>query len=256
MALIGLASGCMARRAVDSGWPHASPLIDRAWRFFKGDAPGAEQAGFEDASWRQVDVPHDWSIEGPYDQKNPSGGAGAFLPGGVGWYRKHFSIAELAGKRVFVTFDGVMANSDVWINGVHLGHRPYGYVTFEYELTGHVNAGENVLAVRADTSRQPASRWYAGSGIYRHVHLRVTEPVHFVQNGVFVTTPHLEPGAKRATVHVRSEVVNQSEAPQKVAVHVGLVDPEGKPAGKGDSDAQTVAPGATGVFEQDVDVAP
>ncbi len=256
MVLIGLAAGCMARRTADSGWPHASPLFDQDWRFLKGDSPGAEQAGFEDASWRQVDLPHDWSIEGPFDSKNPSGGAGAFLPGGVGWYRKHFSLENIAGKRVFVTFDGVMANSDVWINGIHLGHRPYGYVTFGYELTEQLKAGENVLAVRADTSQQPASRWYAGSGIYRHVHLQVTGAVHFVQDGVFVTTPHLEPGATRATVHVRSEVVNQSGVAQTVAAHVGLVDPEGKTAGAADSEGQTIAPGATAVFEQDVEVAP
>ena len=256
VVFIGLVAGCMARRDVPAAGLHVSPSFDSDWRFMKGEVTGGEAAALEDASWQRVDVPHDWSIAGPFDQKNPSGGAGAFLPDGVAWYRKHFSMADLAGKRVFITFDGVMANSDVWINGAHLGHRPYGYVTFGYELTEHLNAGENVLAVRADTSQQPASRWYAGSGIYRHVHLQVTGPVHFTRDGVFVTTPHLEAGAKHATVHVQSEVVNQSETPQKVAVHVGLMDPNGKPAGTADSDGQTIAPGATAVFEQDVAVSP
>ena len=156
--------------------------LDTNWKFSPGDAPGAEQSQFNDGAWRKLNLPHDWSIEGPFAETNKTGGAGAFLPSGVGWYRKQFTLPESdAGRRVFVEFDGVMANSDVWINGVHLGHRPYGYVSFGYELTGHLKfgAGEtNVLAVRADNSEQPASRWYAGAGIYRHVRLVVTDPVH------------------------------------------------------------------------------
>ncbi|MGN6370128.1 MAG: glycoside hydrolase family 2 TIM barrel-domain containing protein [Phycisphaerae bacterium] len=246
----------MARRAGHSEWPHVSPLFDRDWRFHKGDVAGGEAPGLADAAWQRVDVPHDWSIEGPFDPKNPSGGAGAFLPGGVGWYRKHFTISEVGQKHVFITFDGVMANSDVWVNGVHLGHRPYGYVTFGYELTPHLRNGENVVAVRADTSQQPASRWYAGSGIYRHVHLYTTDAVHFVRDGLFVTTPDLQPGAERATVHVQSEVVNQSDVPRQVSVHLRLVAPDGRPIEGGDSAPQVIGPGATGVFEQDVAVAP
>ena len=165
--------------------------FDSGWRFLKADAAGAEQNNFNDAAWQKLDVPHDWSITGPFAETNLTGGAGAFLPGGIGWYRKHFSLPkDDAGKCVFVEFDGVMQNSDVWINGFHLGHRPNGYVSFGYELTGHLNfGGDNVIAVRADTSAQPASRWYAGAGIYRHVRLVVTEPVHIAENGVFVSTP-------------------------------------------------------------------
>src|SRR3984957_4757522 len=125
--------------------------FDSGWRFLKGDPAAAEQPQFDDASWRTVNVPHDWSIEGPFDQKNPAGGAGAFLPSGVVWYRKQFVLPQSdSDRRVFVDFDGVMANSDVWINGFLLGHRPYGYVSFRYELTGHLKFGENpanVLAV-------------------------------------------------------------------------------------------------------------
>ena len=104
----------------------------------------------------------------------------------------------ILGRRVFVEFDGVMENSDVWINGFHLGHRPNGYVSFRYELTGHAEfwrRHDNVLAVRADTSAQPASRWYAGAGIYRHVRLVVTDPVHLAQDGVFVSTPKVSADA-------------------------------------------------------------
>ena len=128
---------------------HAAPapvraaiLLDADWRFLKADAAGAEKPDFDDAAWRVLNVPHDWSIEGPFDARNPTGDAGGFLPAGVGWYRKHFTLpGGYATRRVFVDFDGVMANSDVWINGVHLGKRPYGYVSFRYELTGHLHFG-------------------------------------------------------------------------------------------------------------------
>src|SRR6185436_11220915 len=170
--------------AVAPGSPkvRVTTSFDSDWRFLKSDAPGAEKPGFDDASWRKLDVPHDWSIEGPFDKSNPTSGAGGFLPAGIGWYRKHFILpADYSRRRVFIDFDGVMANSDVWINGFHLGKRPYGYVSFRYELTGHLNFGSNkanVLAVRANNSGQPASRWYTGAGIYRHVRLVVTNPVH------------------------------------------------------------------------------
>ena len=165
--------------------------FDADWRFLQGDAPGAEDSGFSDAKWQPVSLPHDWSIAGPFAETNPAGGAGAFLPSGVGWYHKKFSLPKNdSGKCVFVEFDGVMQNSDVWINGFHLGHRPNGYVSFSYELTGHLNfGGDNVLAVRCDTSAQPASRWYAGAGIYRHVRLVVTDPIHIIENGVFAFAP-------------------------------------------------------------------
>ena len=205
---------------------HAAPQparettpFDGDWRFLKADAAGAEAPGFDDASWRSLTVPHDWSIEGPFDSKNPTGGAGAFLPSGVGWYRKHFTLSSADARRcVFLEFDGVMANSDVWINGFHLGKRPYGYVSFRYELTGHLHFGagsSNVVAVRADTSAQPASRWYSGAGIYRHVRLVVTDRVHLDQWATFVSTPKV--GAGEATVRVETTVVNQSDAPRTVA---------------------------------------
>jgi beta-galactosidase len=253
------ASGCAAVSAEHVDEPRVATPFDAEWRFLKADCDGGEKIAFDDAAWRKLDVPHDWSIEGPFDQHNPSGGAGAFLPDGVGWYRKHFALHEAGiGKRVFVTFDGVMANSDVWINGFHLGHRPYGYVTFRYELTGHLNAGnaENVLAVRADDSQEPASRWYSGAGIYRHVHLLITDPVHFDQNGTFVTTPHLTPDAAQATVHVQNTVVNQSGTPREISVRVAIVNPTGGVAATSESPPQTVAAGATATIDQEVSVAP
>jgi beta-galactosidase len=248
--------------AVSAGYAAAPPArsttpFDGNWRFLKADAPGAEAPGFDDASWRPLSVPHDWSIEGPFDQKNPTGGAGAFLPSGVGWYRKHFTLAEAdARRRVFLEFDGVMAHSDVWINGFHLGNRPFGYVSFRYELTGHLrfgSGGANVVAVRADTSAQPASRWYSGAGIYRHVRLLATDAVHLDQWATFVSTPKIGPGG--ATVRVETAVVNQSEAARTVSVAVTLIDPEGKTVKSAETPAQAVAAGGSAAFAQELAVA-
>src|SRR5262249_34380579 len=132
-------------------------------------------------------------------------------------------------QRVFIEFDGVMANSDVWINGVHLGKRPYGYVSFDYELTGHLQFGRdktNFLAVRADNSQQPASRWYTGAGIYRHVRLIVTSPVHVETSGLFVSSTATNP--QTATVRVQVSVTNASEAAQQVSINTIFAPPNGK----------------------------
>jgi beta-galactosidase len=227
--------------------------IESDWRFSLGDSPGAEKVDFDDATWRRLEVPHDWSIEGPFDEKNPTGGAGAFLPGGVGWYRKHFDLSSAyARRRVFIEFDGVMANSDAWINGFHLGKRPYGYVSFRYELTGHLNFGKgsNVMAVRADNSGQPASRWYSGAGVYRHVRMIVTDPVHIDHWSTFVTTP-LVSGAK-ATVLVQSKVVNQSEAAREVALEITLLGPNGRVVQLVTTKPQTVAAMGSTDFQENI----
>jgi len=210
------------------GQSRVTTSFDKGWLFLKSDAQGAEQTDFADASWRKLDVPHDWSIEGPFNKDNPAGGAGGFLPAGIGWYRKHFTISKDQGnRRVFIDFDGVMANSDVWINGFHLGKRPYGYVSFQYELTGHLNlGGDNVIAVRADNSGQPASRWYTGAGIYRHVRLVTTNAVNISFGGTFVSTPAIT--SAEATVNVSAEVINQSEQARIVSMSVDLLDPNGK----------------------------
>ena len=183
--------------------------FDNDWRFLKGNADHAEKLEFNDLTWKKVNVPHDWSIEGPFDEKNPTGGGGGFLPSGVSWYRKHFSVAEKdKNRRVFIEFDGVMSINDVWINGIHLGQRPNGYISFEYDLTKYLNYGkDNVIAVRSDTSLQPSSRWFTGAGIYRHVRLVAKDAVNFPQFGVVVTTPKVD--EKLAVVKISSEVVNQ-----------------------------------------------
>ena len=227
--------------------------FDDGWLFSKGESSGAESSEFNDSAWRKLDVPHDWSIEGPFDKDNPTRGSGGFLPSGVGWYRKHFTLAaDSKGKRVFIDFDGVMANSDVWINGFHLGKRPYGYVSFRYELTGHLNFdGDNVIAVRADTSAQPASRWYSGAGIYRHTRLVTTELVHVDHWATFVTTP--EVAADKAKVLVRTTIVNQSNTSRVVGLEITLIDANGRThKGTLNGSAQAISPGKSADFQEEV----
>ena len=231
--------------------------FDREWRFLKGDAPGAEKNEFNDGDWRRIDVPHDWSIEGPFDEKNLTGQGGGFMPSGVGWYRKHFNVSnDLRDRLVFIEFDGVMANSDVWINGFHLGNRPYGYVSFSYELTPHINFGQdNVVAVRADTSKQPASRWYTGAGIYRHVRLIIKDAVHIAELGTFVSTPQVT--EKEAIVKVAAEVVNRSPVARTVALHVEVIAPNGKLVAsiEDKQPPQTLAPNQTATLQLTVSIA-
>jgi beta-galactosidase len=203
--------------------------FDHAWRFHLGDVAGAQQPAFDDAGWRTLDVPHDWSIEGEFSEQNPAGVAGGALPGGVGWYRKVFSIpAADRGKLVFVEFDGVYRNSEVWINGQSLGKRPYGYSSFRYELTPHLRDGSdrNVIAVRVDNSQQPNSRWYSGSGIYRHVRLVTTDPVHVDHWGTYVTTPAVTGESARVTI--RTSIRNSRHVEQPIVLRTVVYDSTGK----------------------------
>ncbi len=169
----------------DSGRSRVS--LDRNWRFILADPHQAETSDYDDSDWRELHVPHDWSIEGTYEEHHPAGRRGGFLPTGVGWYRKELPIEHLhPGKRYFIEFDGVYLNSDVWINGHHLGHRPNGYIGFSYDLTPHLVEGRNLLAVRVDHSQAPSGRWYTGSGIYRHVWLTTTSDIHVALHGTAV----------------------------------------------------------------------
>jgi len=200
--------------------------LDFDWRFIQEDVGGAEAINFNDSQWRQLDVPHDWSIEGSYDEANPSGIRGAFLPAGIGWYRKSLSIEEFeADDKFFVEFDGVYMNSDVWINGQHLGKRPYGYISFSYDLTPYLKKGKNVLAVRVDHSKAPSGRWYTGSGIYRHVWLTRTKNVYVPQWGTFVTTPVAN--ENEAEVNLDIKIKNESGVKCKALVRSIILDEQG-----------------------------
>jgi beta-galactosidase len=240
---------CMMPGFAQAAEPSDAVSFDAGWRFLRGDVADAQTAAAADEDWQLVDVPHDWSIAGPFDEHAPAGGAGGFLPTGVAWYRKHFNLpAADAGRRVFIEFDGVMEKSGVWINGMHLGHRPSGYASFRYELTPHLRFGAgventNVIAVRADTQAQPASRWYAGSGIYRHVRLITTGDVHLEHYGSFITTPTMD--ADSAAVHVAASIVNQSARDASSHIAVTIFAPDGKRLSTTNGSSATLPAGRT-----------
>ena len=200
--------------------------LDTDWRFLQSDAPDAQSPTFDDSAWKLVTLPHDWSIAGPVEENAPSRGAGGFFPTGIGWYRRTLTLPKLdPARRTFIAFDGIMANSDVYCNGELLGHRPYGYVSFNYDLTPHLHTGRNLIAVRVDNSQQPASRWYPGAGINRQVRLITTSAVHIAPWGTFVTTPKIS--AESATIHVRVTVTNDSDKPTSIAIAPELISPTG-----------------------------
>ena len=190
--------------------------FDADWLFILGDSAQMSQVDYNDSFWRRLDVPHDWAIEGDFYAGNPSGAGGGALPGGIGWYRKSFFLP--AGREnVFLEFDGVYMNSTVYVNGQEVGFRPYGYSSFEYDITPFVHEGQNVVAVRVDNSDQPNSRWYSGCGIYRHVWLTRTNPIHVKHWGVYIHDGKVE-------------VDYENPTNQKVTVKNTWLDADGKPA--------------------------
>ena len=193
--------------------------FDADWLFLLGDSAQMSQIDYNDGHWRSLSVPHDWAIEGDFYVGNPSGAGGGALPGGVGWYRKHFALSDFAEERLFLEFDGVYMNATVYVNGQKVGSRPYGYSSFEYDITPYVKAGENVVAVRVDNSDQPNSRWYSGCGIYRHVWLTQTHPIHVKHWGVYVHDGKVE-------------VDYENPTNQRVTVKNELLDATGKVVSK------------------------
>ncbi len=186
--------------------------FNKDWRFQLGDVTNGQAPELDDSKWRALNLPHDWSIEGKFDEKNPAGFGGGALPGGTGWYRKTFNVNESdKGKFVFIDFDGVYRNSEVWINGHFLGKRPYGYISFRYNLTPYLNIdGKNVIAVKVDNSQQPNSRWYSGSGIYRNVWLTTTDHVGVDHWGTYITTPEVSEQLARVIIKTRVREIRQS----------------------------------------------
>lgn len=218
--------------------------LDRSWEFSLADAnsdtPPAE------ARWIGVELPHDWAIHGPRAATNLSGGAGGFAPMGVGWYRRVIETpAAGCARRAVVQFDGVMAHSDVWINGHLLGSRPYGYVSFQYDLTPYLApqpGSKNILLVRADNRDQPSSRFYQGAGIYRHARLLLLPPVHTAAWSTFITTPEIKPDD--ALVRVDMVLRNDGASPAAAMVHVRLQEePSGRVVAEASTNAPSIAPG-------------
>ena len=175
------------------------------WTFHLGDDSAASRPDYDDTAWRILNLPHDWAIEGEFSRDNPSGTGGGALPGGIGWYRKTFTVDKAdEGKRLYIDFDGVYMNSEVFINGHSLGARPYGYVSFSYDLTPYIKwGGKNVVAVRVDNGEQPNSRWYSGCGIYRNVWLTKLNPVHIAQWGTFITAEDVSKNSARLNIRTK-----------------------------------------------------
>ena len=205
--------------------------FDAGWLFLLADSAQMSDADYQDSWWRRLAVPHDWAIEGDFYVSNPSGASGGALPGGVGWYRKHFSINQesITNNRFFLEFDGVYMNSTVYVNGQKAGFRPYGYSSFEYDITPYVHEGDNVVAVRVDNSDQPNSRWYSGCGIYRHVWLTKTHPIHVRHWGVYVHDGKVE-------------VDYENPTRQKVTVKNMLLDADGKVVARSTGQSSYLSP--------------
>jgi beta-galactosidase len=222
--------------------------FNEGWRFFKGEAAGAEAPSFNDAQWRSLRLPHDWAIEGPFDKKYGANTGG--LPiAGTGWYRKRFALpAASQGRRFAIEFDGAMANAHVWLNGRELGSRPYGYASFAFDLTPYLRwDGENVLAVRL-TPELHSSRWYPGAGIYRNVWLTVTSPIHVAHWGTYVTTPEVTDA--KATVAIQTEIQNDGTAAAAVEVLTSITDASGKNVSQATAPASAPAGGRQSVAQQ------
>ncbi len=227
LSLAGIAAMCLALCSCsEQENPRTRTLLTDNWAFALGDSVQCIAEDYDDSQWRHLNLPHDWAIEGDFDENNPSGTGGGALPGGIGWYRKTIDIsADDLAKHIFIEFDGVYMNSTVYINGQEVGHRPYGYISFRYELTKYLHEGQNTIAVRVDNSEQPNSRWYSGCGIYRNVYLTKTSDIYVDQWGTFVTTPLVNKA--KADVNIRTQIRNREMGNVSVIVGARLLNRHG-----------------------------
>lgn len=196
------------------------------WKFYLGNDSTAINENYNDASWSTITLPHDWSIEGNFSKDNPATTQGGALPGGIGWYRKTFTLADVdSEKKIAITFDGVYRNSEVWINGHYLGKRPNGYISFRYDLTPYLKFGraKNTIAVKVDNAQQPNSRWYSGSGIYRKVTLEITRGWALKPEDVFVYSRMMNSNTARLFANAKL-VTNNTD----LEIWAELYDPKGK----------------------------
>ena len=231
--------------------PRTHVSFNQGWKFALAAGDEAAQPGFDDSGWRELDLPHDWSIEGEFSQDNPATPGGGALPGGIGWYRKTFRMNAADRERLtYISFDGVYRNSEVWINGNYLGKWPYGYSSFRYELTPWLKYGEeeNVVAVKVDNSAQPNSRWYSGSGIYRNVWLTTTDKIAVDHWGTFVTTPEVSTGA--ALVRVSTEIRNSTGSKATLRLETTIYDADDRRVAETETDQVEVPSTGTTVAQE------
>lgn len=229
--------------------PRSQLLFDFDWRFYRGDVAGGEEVNFDDSQWRLLNLPHDWSIEdlpgtdSPLDSNAVGGIDIGYFVGGTGWYRKKFTIpSELNGKRFNINFEGVYMNADIWLNGEYLGNHPYGYTSFWYDISENLIFGEeNIIAVKVRNEGKN-SRWYSGSGIYRHVWLSVTEPLYIAPWGTYITTP--EVSNPLAQVDVKTKVINDSDKSMEVTLVTIIINQKGEETAKVETKIQIEAAGS------------
>lgn len=220
------------------------------WRFFLTEETiDAFDPAFDDTEWRILNLPHDWSIEADFNARYPARTGGGALPGGNGWYRKHFNVPISDKEKIFyVDFDGVYRNSTVWLNGHLLGNRPNGYISFRYDLTPYLKYGkeENIVVVHVDNSKQPNSRWYSGSGIYRNVWLVKTHPIHVDLWGTYATTPVVTD--EQATVSITTTIRNHTDA-AVIEIVNKIVDSYGKTVAKDIQETTVPADGTQAIIQ-------
>jgi len=238
--------------------------FDDNWYFIRDNVNGAEQANYDDSKWRKIDLPHDWSIEdlpnqvpdsivGPFSKNSIGKTATGYTVGETGWYRKKFVTQQSEQNKILtIYFDGVYMNADVWLNGHHLGNHPYGYTPFYYDITQYLKpiGKENVLAVRVQNDGKN-SRWYSGSGIYRHVNLTVRDPVHVTPWGTYITTP--EVSGDKASIQIKSGITNQRQTAANINATTTIISPDGKTIGSKQHDL-TVGANASITDEQNISV--
>ena len=208
--------------------PREKVDFNDGWRFQLGDVAEASCPDFDDSGWRKLDLPHDWAVEGDFSIDNPSGTGGGALPGGIGWYRKTFVPSSADSDRLWrIDFDGVYMNAEVFVNGESLGVRPYGYISFGYDITPLLKwDAENVIAVRVDNAEQPNSRWYSGCGIYRNVWMTKTGSVRVAPNGVYVipcTGTH-----DVAYIFVQTDILTEGDMSERILLRQSVIDASGK----------------------------
>ena len=189
------------------------------WSFHLNDSIKDQDTIGTSTKWKTLNVPHDWSIEGKFDEKSPAGYGGGSLNGGLGWYKKTFKVAAADSTKITsITFDGVYKNSEVWVNGHYLGKRPNGYIGFQYQISPYLHYGEkeNEIIVKVDNSKQPNSRWYSGSGIFRNVWIETTDKLHVAQWGTYVTTPKVT--AEKASLNIETRIQNDHSESKKLTL--------------------------------------